>query len=104
MAKRRTSGEISLTVTLSVSAHSDGVEAFCTSTARSSAACAAVAISSTNAQLAARIHIPGIRLHRQRIEPATDRLCTLPVIVRELLALAQGGIVAGVAERSATLE
>ena len=46
-----------------------------------------------------RIHIPGIRLHRQTIEPANDRVRALPVIVHQRLAFAQRSIVAKVSKR-----
>src|SRR5437016_4637832 len=68
-----------------------------TSTAMSSAANAPLA--SINAKAAAtlmrRIHVPGIRLGRQCIEPAADLVRVLPLVMHKLLALAECRIVAG---------
>src|SRR5436190_2647567 len=85
---------------LSFSAQRIGSLAFCTSTAISSAANAEVANSSAKAStLARRIHIPGIHLHRQIIEPPHDGVRVLPLVMHQGLALAQRPIVAEVAQR-----
>src|SRR3954452_7632961 len=77
-----------------------GSLAFWTSTASSSEANAEAANSSASAtKLTRRIHIPGIRFHRQAIEPPHDCVRALPVIVHHCLALAQRGIVADVPQR-----
>src|ERR1043165_5611428 len=89
---------------LSFSAHSEGSLALTTSTARSSAASAGHAIKATRQLSKRRIHIAGVRLHRQAIEPTPDRLRALPVFMRQGLALAQGRIVADVAQLLATHE
>src|ERR1043165_3241057 len=101
MVKRRTSGEVNLTVTLSFSAQRTGSLAFCTSTANSSSANAGVAaISSAKTKLRAnRIHIPGIRLHGQRIEPPHNVIRALPLRMHQRLALAERRIVAEVLQR-----
>src|SRR5262245_22416352 len=51
-----------------------------------------------------RINIPGIRLDRQRDEPASHLVCVQPARMRERLALSQRRIVTGEAERLATLD
>src|SRR6267154_5886270 len=93
---------------LSVSAHSVGVLAFCTSTATSSAAKAGAANAANTMASAAlrtrRIDVPGIGTRRQRRKPAADRVNALPVVMHHLLALAQRRIVARGTERDATGE
>src|ERR1043165_10013558 len=89
---------------LSFSAHRIGWLAL-TIAAASSSAASAGHVSRAKTQLSThRIHVPGIGLDRQRVEPAADRVGALPRIMHQPLAFAQGRIVAEVAERAATGE